>query len=122
MKIYFLAIFLSIALCMKAQEFNAGLRFGMDASQVNGDRLAGFDKAGILAGVFVNRNFSERISVQMEMIFIQKGSRRPLDDFNTYYRLRVHYIEVPVLLRYQASKKFTVYAGPSYGVLIFSEE
>jgi hypothetical protein len=58
----------------------------------------------------------------MEIVFIQKGSRKPTDEFNTYYRLRVHYIEVPVLFRYHTSKKLAFYAGPSFGFLIFSEE
>lgn len=105
-----------------AQKFNAGIRFGMDGSQVNGDRLSGFDKLGLLGGVFVNRSFTERTSLQMEMVFIQKGSRKPTDDFNTYYRMRVHYLEVPILFRYHTSTKFAFHAGPSFGFLVFSEE
>jgi hypothetical protein len=107
---------------VSAQEFNAGLRVGIDGSQVNGDRLSGFNKVGMIAGAFVSRKVSEKISFQMEMIFIQKGSRRPTDDFNTFYRLRVHYIEVPLLVQYHTSKKFALYAGPSYGALVFSAE
>lgn len=105
-----------------AQSFNAGLRFGVSGSQVNGDNLTGFNKAGLLAGAFVNRNFSDHFSMQMEMIYIQKGSRKPTDIYNNYYRLRVHYIEVPLLVLFHASKKIDFTAGPSFSTLIFSEE
>jgi hypothetical protein len=122
MKIYLIAFFVLAASAIYGQDFNAGIRVGIDASQVNGDKLTGFNKVGVLAGFFVNRNFSEKISAQLEMVFIQKGSRRPTDDNNTYYRLRVHYVEVPLLVRFHASKKIALYAGPSYGVLVFGAE
>ncbi len=105
-----------------AQDFNAGIRFGVCGSQVNGDNLSGFDKAGLIGGAFVNRKFSDLISLQMEMIYIQKGSRKPTDINNDYYRLRVHYIEVPLLVIFHVSKKIDLTVGPSFGSLIFSEE
>src|SRR5258706_10632378 len=96
-RIFFL-FFILITNLIYAQNFNAGLRFGIDGSQVNGDNLSGFNKAGIIAGAYVSRKFSDLISLQMEMVYIQKGSRKPTDMNNSYYRLRVHYIEVPVLV------------------------
>jgi hypothetical protein len=106
-----------------AQDFHAGFRFGMSATQVSGDNLSGYDKAGILGGAFVSRQFSQLISLQMEMIFIQKGSRKTVSKIdNSYYRMRLHYIEVPLLMKFHVSKKINLEAGPSAGVLIFSEE
>jgi Outer membrane protein beta-barrel domain len=105
-----------------SQKFNAGFRLGVAGSQVNGDRLTGFDKVGLIGGAFVNRKFSEKVSVQMEIVFIQKGSRKPTDDNNSFYRMRVHYMEVPLLFRFHTSKKFALSAGPSFGTLIFAEE
>jgi hypothetical protein len=114
--------FLLITIFLSAQNFNAGIRFGLCGSQVNGDRLSGFNKLGVLGGGFVNRKITEKVSLQMEIVFIQKGSRKPTDINNTFYRMRVHYIEVPILFLYHATKKITLTAGPSYGTLIFSEE
>ena len=105
-----------------AQKFYAGIRLGMCGSQVNGDNLSGFDKAGIIAGAYVKRNLSEFFSMQMEIVFIQKGSRKPTDINNSYYRMRVHYIEVPLNLLFHASKKIDFTAGPTFGTLVFSEE
>lgn len=117
----FLLVFFFPAL-IYAQEFKAGVRFGGVGSQVNGDALQGFDKAGVLFGAFVKRDFSEKVSGQMEMVFIQKGSRQPTDDFNQYYLMRLGYIEVPVLLIYHVSNKLGILGGPSFGVLISNEE
>jgi hypothetical protein len=105
-----------------AQKFNAGIRAGLVASQVDGDTYEGFDKAGVTAGLYVNRSFSEKISLQLEMNFIQKGSRMPVDDLNNYYLMRLSYLELPLLLQWHVSNSFTLFGGPSYGVLISSYE
>ena len=121
-KSFFIFILFLSPLLIQGQNFNGGIRFGICGSQVNGDNLSGFNKAGIVAGAFVNRNLSKLFNMQMEIVYIQKGSRKPTDDANSYYRLRVHYIEVPLILKFQASKKINITAGPSFGTLIFSEE
>jgi hypothetical protein len=125
MKFRFCCFLLFGAITSNAQDytFNAGVVAGISTSQVDGDQNAGYNKVGIKAGAFVNRNFSERISTQMELLFIQKGSRRPVNpDDNTYFVMRLNYIEVPLMLRYQFSKKIIGEAGPSFATLIFSEE
>ena len=90
-----------------AQKFNAGIRAGIVASQVDGDTYEGFDKAGVIAGLYVNRSFSDKFSLQLEMDFIQKGSRMPVDDLNNYYLMRLSYLEVPLLLQWHVSNSFT---------------
>jgi hypothetical protein len=122
-QIFFASIlFLSFSLFCTAQNFNGGLRLGLCGSQVNGDALTGFNKAGLLGGVFVNRQFGEKIKLQLELLYIQKGSRKPLDDLNTFYRMRVTYIEVPFVMRYKILNKLELVAGPSFGTLIHSQE
>ncbi len=117
-----LAVFIG-SVELNAQNFKAGLKAGFCASQVSGDNLNGFDKAGLIAGAFVSNNFSEKTGLQMEMIFIQKGSRRRVSETdNSFYRLRLHYAEVPVLFMFRPSKKITLLGGLSAGVLIHSEE
>ena len=106
------------------QRFKAGLIGGLSTTQVAGDQLSGFNKAGVIAGGFVNNPVSDKSSIQMEIIFIQKGSRKPLqpDKDNEYYVMRLAYFEVPVLFKYQVSSKINVELGLSIGALMFSEE
>lgn len=108
----------------QAQDFNGGLLGGLAASEVSGDRLSGPNKAGIYAGAFVNRYFSPVSSVQMELDFIQKGSRQNPDSSNGYqsYLLRLNYIEIPVHYRYDFAEKATLEVGLSLGVLVSSYE
>lgn len=107
-----------------AQDFNGGILGGLAASEISGDRLSGPNKAGIYAGAYVNRYFSPRSSVQMELDFIQKGSRSNPDSTNNYesYLLRLNYIELPVHYRYDFIEKASLEAGLSLGVLIHSYE
>ena len=118
-----LAVFLLITASGSAQQFDAGLRFGLTTTQVGGDQLEGFDKAGLLGGGYVSRAVSKRTSLAMEMLFVQKGSRKPVDETdNSFYRLRLSYIEVPLLLRWKASRKITLETGPAFGVLVAANE
>lgn len=106
-----------------AEGFDAGIRLGMTATQVAGDQLQGFDKAGLAGGFFVSREIGQKTGMSLEMLYVQKGSRKPVNELdNTYYRMRLNYIEVPVLFRWHATRKMTVEAGPSFGVLVFAEE
>ncbi len=106
-----------------AQEFKAGLHVGMTATQVDGDSLEGFNKAGLLGGLFVSRQLSDHTALHFELMYIQKGSRKPLDkDYNTFYRLRLNYLEAPLLFRYKPGKKLGLQFGPAIGVLLFSQE
>ncbi|MCD4697196.1 MAG: PorT family protein [Bacteroidales bacterium] len=106
------------------QDFNGGILAGLAASEVSGDRLEGPNKAGVYAGLYVNRYFTPKSSVQMELDFIQKGSRENPDSLNAYksYLLRLNYIELPVHYRYDFHEKGTFEAGMSLGVLIHNYE
>lgn len=104
--------------------FRVGLKAGLSTSQVEGDSYGGFHKAGAAGGIFVNAKFREKWTAQMEMIFIQKGSKHVGDPENgdgTYYYMGLNYIEVPVLFQYH-QKKFTFEIGPGFGYLISSSE
>lgn len=117
---------LVIVSCSIAQEqrFSAGAKAGLSTSQVSGDDLAGFNKAGLAAGLFSSVMFSKKWSGQVELLFIQKGSKYTghpdLGDLN-YYRLQLNYMEVPVLAQYHF-KKWTLEGGPGFGYLINYKE
>ncbi len=108
-----------------AQDFNAGVLGGINASQVFGDNYSGPNKAGLYLGVFVNRYFSKRSSIQLELDYIQKGSSKNPDgstgDYDEY-KLKLNYIELPVLYKYDFAEKGTLEAGLSFGVLVYEDE
>lgn len=113
-----------LPLTLSSQEFNGGLIGGISASEISGDRLEGPNKAGVYAGGFVNRYFTPKSSAQMELNFVQKGSRQNPDSTNNYsfYLLRINYVELFTHYKWDFHHLFTLEVGPSLGVLISQYE
>lgn len=115
----FCASFL-ISSTSSSQSFNAGILAGVNASQVSGDGYSGFNKAGVLVGLFSNIDLSDKINLQMEINYSQKGSRHnpKTDEGDTdFFLMRMNYIEVPVVAR-TSYKRFKFEAGAYYSQLI----
>ena len=101
---------------IQAQDFGGGVILGLSTSQVGGDNLAWFHKAGLLLGVFANKSITELLSFQMEMTYIQKGSNNPNMnnvEHPNYSKqdISLSYIEVPLLLQYNQSDKLKIEGG-----------
>ena len=112
-----------LTLSIQAQNFGGGVILGLSASQVGGDNLGGFNKAGLLVGVFANKSISELLSFQMEMTYIQKGSKNPnmnKPEHLNYLRedISSSYIEVPLLLQYNQSEILKIEGGVKLAYLI----
>jgi hypothetical protein len=116
--LYFLLAFVNT----EAQNFKAGAFAGISTSQVSGDNLGGFNKAGLLFGTFVNKQIGDSSLLEMEILYVQKGSQQAqdLEKGKAYYQLKVNYVEVPLLYKYKM-RKFTYEFGASIGFLINSK-
>ncbi len=115
---------------LEAQMFRGGMHAGLTASEVSGDDAGGPDKLGWFASVFTNRDISEFSRLQLELTYIQKGSRvykEPWDDIHGNgnlgfglkndnddeppdpddgyrdYRFNLHYVEIPVFFIFDFS-------------------
>jgi len=118
-------LFLVGALRIQGQsDFQGGILFGGITSQVSGDNLAGFDQFGLTGGAFVDTRISDRLRLEMDLLYAAKGSRkipRPQkNDFNSY-RMRLRYIEIPLMLKFKVSN-FMAGAGGYAGVLVSAKE
>ncbi len=100
-----------------AQEFNAGVYGGGVASQLDGDYYGGYNKAGAVAGAFVNRYINKNLAWQMGLRYCLKGSRRVDNKAGVYYKSQLHYVEIPLTIRYQYFKKVDFEGGISLGYL-----
>jgi hypothetical protein len=121
---FFLLLLVMASSPLQAQRFNAGLMLGGVTSQVDGDTYDGYHKWGYLGGGYVFLQISPHSSFQMELEYIQKGSRRndtSVSGGDTYL-LRLHYIEIPVLYQYTFKKRFYFEAGPVSDIYIGSLE
>jgi hypothetical protein len=112
-----------LTISIHAQNFGGGIILGISTTQVGGDDLAGFNKAGLLAGAFANKSISELLSFKMEMTYIHKGSNNPNmndSEHKDYGQedISSSYLEVPLLLQYQQNSKLTIEGGVQLAYLI----
>ncbi|KJF44474.1 porin family protein [Draconibacterium sediminis] len=117
--------FLLIANFVVAQRFDAGIIAGFNGTQVEGDNLKGYHKAGILAGLFVQTDIAPAIVAGMEIKYSQKGSRRAFDpkqpDIDKYV-MRLGYIDIPIFMAFRTNDRSMIIGGIAPGVLIHSKE
>jgi len=107
-----------------SSSFKAGIIAGISTSQMDGDGYAGFNKINPQAGFFLQKKIKNDAQIQLEIIYIQKGSRFPGDPDNgifTTYRIQMDYMEVPILYQHEW-RKFLFEIGPGIGVLFNSKE
>lgn len=127
MKVFYslLSVLLFLTVGLQAQQFSGGVKAGLVGSQVAGDMYSGYHKAGINPGVWVSLATGKRSSVQMELGYIQKGSRENPDfeknRFDTYI-MRLGYIELPFLYRINYSELLGFEAGLAMNFLIHQKE
>lgn len=106
-KLFFsLAFIVLVTFCAKtvvAQSFNAGLIVGPTFCQVDGDHYAGYHQLGFTAGAYVNLPLDDYFSAQMELKYSLLGAHSSDKEVNEYYytpySLRLHYAEIPLMLR-----------------------
>ncbi len=108
----------------QAQEFRAGPLAGFGVSQVDGDGYAGFHKVGLNLGAFVSRELSPRWDIQLDIAYMQKGSRKKpnIEQNNTDdYEIDLGYIQFPLVAKYKA-KQMSFELGLSIGTLLHDDE
>lgn len=128
-KYYFsLLAFLFLFQNGEAQErrFNAGFLLGINASQIQGDREAGYKKLGLVAGITAQVLFKEKSELGIEIAFSQLGSRSVSTNPGLEpFKSTLNYVMVPVTFRYkdwfvedEQYYRILAQAGLSYGRLI----
>ena len=117
---------------IQAQGFGGGLKAGITASEVSGDNLSGPNKLGWNAAVFTNTRLGTATRIQLELMYIQKGSRSTPNEKNNFYdyRFALQYAEIPLLLildfpwagEGQFADRLSLEAGFSASFLVGSRE
>lgn len=104
--------------------FKGGIEGGVMGTQVDGDTLSGYDKAGIRVGGFIEREITEKISMQFSMLYVQKGSKgeQDPDDLSSFYKINLHYIDMPLTAKYYHKSGIIGEAGLGLGYLFSSLE
>lgn len=112
---------------LHAQRFGAAIVAGMNASQIDGDQLAGYDKIGLTAGFKTMIQFESAVKLNIEFLYAERGSRPNI--WNAQYdpdiNITLQYMEIPFYVSigdwWQEEgeyHKVSAHAGFSYGRLI----
>lgn len=101
--IIFLILAYTESASAQERRFQAGILFGFNASQITGDKMWGYRKAGLNMGFRINTIIKPRIDVSMDILYSQRGAQSALslDNSKPLSRINLHYIEVPVIFHYK---------------------
>ncbi len=118
-------LILTYSFIIAQKGFRLAMNVGIVASQVDGDRLEGYDKPGFKAGIYTQNEFKKPWSFITGMAYIQKGSRKlsnPDIPDDRFYILRLNYVEVPFLVQYVYKSKYLAEVGLVFGYLYRARE
>lgn len=91
-------------------KFAAGIKGGLNFSNVDLSTLSTSGKTGYHAGIFTQFRFS-KVAIQPEMILSQQGSVINLED------LESSYINIPIILKIYLAAGVNLQVGPQFGFL-----
>ena len=103
---------------------------GMNMTQVDGDEAYGYKMRGFNAGLGIMIPFKKNFDISLETTFSQKGANQKAqylafrgdDTLTGAYRLRLNYVEIPLMIHYTDKNFVTIGAGFSFGRLVGAEE
>lgn len=114
-KVFLSFVFVVVASAAFAQ-VSGGIRLGMNLAnqkvEALGVSVSGDSKVGLLGGLYLTANLSDKFAVQPELLYSSMGSKT--DDISDAFG----YIQVPILLRYNINENFNLHAGPQIGLLL----
>ncbi|HUR66750.1 MAG TPA: porin family protein [Chitinophagaceae bacterium] len=107
----------SITLSIAAQHTNFGVKAGYNAASVEVSEGADFDsKSGLHVGALAHIHISEHFAVQPELVFSCQGGESGTS------KLKLNYLNLPVLAQYMISNGFRLQTGPQLGFLLSASQ
>ena len=106
-------------------EVKFGAKGGINLANIVGDDAGDANMfIGFNAGFFVEIPVTDKLTIQPEILYSAQGSKSegPLniegDIYDVKATLKMNYINVPVMFKYQVADKFSLEAGPYVGFLV----
>lgn len=95
---------------LKAQtsaRFGGGFVLGINASQLDGDFSAGYNKKGITAGLRGITNLNDRWKITTDLLYSQRGAVTSQAETTKERYCQLDYLEVPIILKFGDWEKET---------------
>lgn len=121
----FLPLFVLIVLAGTAQGFHLGAKLGANMDKIAGKSFSDEFKLGYHLGGFVEIDFSKTLGIQPELLFSQTNTK-VTDDLDELLEpgdeINLNYLNIPILLRINASKLLTLHVGPQFSILMNKDD
>lgn len=127
-----LALLLATSAGYKANaQFHIGAKADANFFKITGEGIKPAFTPGIELGLYGTWKISEFFSLQPELLYTQNTSTKD-GDFSAKYvntnnpdgsrHIKLNYLSIPLLLRYNITPRFTIDAGPEFSYLFYSNE
>ncbi len=126
-----LTFLLTLAAASNAQAFRLGAKAGANLTKISGQSFNEEFDLGYHLGGFAEIDFSKKLGIQPEVLFNQINAKRS-SGFNSIYTnlsdpaatadIKLNYLSIPILLRYNVGKMLTLNVGPQFGILVDKHE
>jgi len=125
-KLYITIFSIFIFYGVYSQKIEGGISVGLNLSQVDGDLCYGFHKKGLFLSGAAYTPLSKNFYFSLEISYSQKGSLQKAfidnDTNNGYYKLKLDYADIPIMIVYDDKGKARFATGMSYGRLVNYQE
>jgi len=113
-------IFLLTTTVSYGQNFEAYIIGGVSFSQIDGDKLAGYNKVGLVAGGMTSFELKGGWSFQQEIVYYQRGSKATVEQLSldNFSIKRLDYIDIIAQAKYALNDKWGLLAGLGYGAFV----
>ena len=101
----------------KAQDFNIGIKGGLNIYNINNNYGAKYDNlVGFNFGLIGHIHLAKQLALQPELVYSAQGAKFTSNGVET--KIKLGYINVPILLQYMFDNGFRLEAGPQFGFLV----
>jgi len=109
----------------QAQEVRIGAKAGVNFASVSGDETDRVDgRTSFHVGGLVEIPISEVFSVQPELLYSSQGAKSEIIINATTFesKLKLDYINIPILAKFYVADGFSLEAGPQIGFLVSADQ
>jgi len=98
------------------EKVKAKIIVGVLGAQIDGDKLAGYDKPGAVLGMGMELKIGKKFSVQPEIMYCQKGAKS--NNKSLYYSIvRLSYLDFNGVLNFYLKENLILLGVLYYGIL-----
>lgn len=130
-KLLSVSLLLLFVLSAQAQKVHLGVTTDLDFTKIAGNGMTSKYQSGYQAGAFAEIDLNKKWGIEPAVLFSQRNMKRA-DDFSVYYvnsvsaspdvMVKLSYVSVPVLLKYNINDLFSVNLGPQVSFLVYDDE